>query len=334
VHRIVVSKTAGENVVGTLRDALSKAGPGDTILVAEPKLTESKLTLDRTKHRDLTIETADGKPVVVEASGTLGTMFDARDVEGLKLKNIEFDGKGQVENGVVVSGTAPGTIIEGVTVRGIKTAGFKLSNAAGDSARPIVLDRCRVLLTSPAQTAFWLFAAGADTRSVTLRNFRAEGTNAGTGIRIEGACTDLVASGGRFFNLDEAISFGKPPTSKVTKGHITSNTIYQAKTGLAFQMTPPAPGEPVAGRFEMTIDRNYFGKTQAIARSPTGPVPGITTTNNAHGPETGQGTFPITVWTLNTPALLAPDPANDSTFLRFPGGPPEIPPNKAKVGAP
>jgi hypothetical protein len=317
--------------VGTLRDALSKANPGDTIVIAEPKLTESKLTLDRTKHRDLTIETADGKPVVVEASGTLGTMFEARDVEGLKLKNIEFDGKGQVEYGVVVSGTTPGTIIEGVTVRGIKSAGFKLSNAAGDSARPIVLDRCRVLLTSPAQTAFWLFAAGADTRSVTLRNFRAEGTNTGTGIRIEGACTDLVVSGGRFFSLDEAIAFGKPPTGKTAKGRITSNTIYQAKTGLEFQMTPP---EPPAGRFDMTIDRNYFVKTQAIAKSPTGAVPVITLANNAHGPETGQGSFPIPVWTLNTPVLSALDPANDSTFLRFPGGPPEIPPNKAKVGAP
>jgi len=222
-----------------------------------------------------------------------------------------------------------------VTVRGVKTAGIKLSTAAGDSARPIVLDRCRVLLTGPTQTAFWLFAAGADTRSVTLRNFRAEGTNAGTGIRIEGACTDLVVSGGRFFNLDEAIAFDQPPTDKITKGHITSNTIYQAKTGLAFQMTPPPmSGEPGAGRFEMTIDRNYFGKTQAIAKSPTGEVRGVTAANNAHGPGTGQGSFPIPVWTLNTPSLPAPDPANDSTFLRFAGGPPEIPPNKAKVGAP
>src|SRR4029079_15581790 len=110
----------------------------------------------------------------------------------------------------------PGTIIEGVTVRGVKTAGIKLSTAAGDSARPIVLDRCRVLLTGPTQTAFWLFAGGADTRSVTLRNFRAEGTNAGTGIRIEGACTDLVVSGGPFFNLDEAIAFDQPPTDKIT----------------------------------------------------------------------------------------------------------------------
>ena len=80
-------------------------------------------------------------------------------------------------------------------------------------------------------------------------------------------------------------------------------------------------GEPGAGRFEMTIDRNPFGKTQAIAKSPTGDVRGVTAANNAHGTwDTGEGSFPIPVWTLNTPSLPAPDPANDSTFLRFAGG--------------
>ena len=36
-HRIVVSHAGGENTVATLRDALSKAGPGDTIVIAERK---------------------------------------------------------------------------------------------------------------------------------------------------------------------------------------------------------------------------------------------------------------------------------------------------------
>ena len=61
---------------------------------------------------------------------------------------------------------------------------------------------------------------------------------------------------------------------------------------------------------------------------------GVTTADNAHGPETAQGTSPVPVWTLASPLLPNPDPANDATFLRFPGGQPEIPPKNAKVGAP
>ena len=75
-RKIVVSKNGGENTVATLRDALSKAGPGDTISIVEPKLTEPSLRLDRVKHKDVTIESADGKPVVIEPLGTANN--DAR----------------------------------------------------------------------------------------------------------------------------------------------------------------------------------------------------------------------------------------------------------------
>jgi hypothetical protein len=91
------------------------------------------------------------------------------------------------------------------------------------------------------------------------------------------------------------------------------------------------------GKFELAVERNYFAKTAQIATSGIGPMPGVTLADNAHGPETAQGSFLIPVWTLmppTSPVLPAPDPANDATFLRFPGGQPEIGANKVKVGAP
>lgn len=340
LHRITVSKAGGEHAVPTLRDALSKAGPGATIVIAEPKLTETKLTLDRAKHKDLTIESmlTDGKAAVIEPSGTLGVMFDAKDVEGLKLKSIEFDGKGLAEIGVQISGTAPGTTIDSVTVRGVKTAGFKLSNAAGDSGRQILLEHCRAILTGPAQTGIWIYAANADTRRVSLRNFRVEGNGTGVGVRQEGACSDVEIAGGRLFHLDEAFSFGSPPTKRVVKTQVISNTVYDAKTGLAFHLAPsarpPAPSEPPPGQFDLSIERNYFAKTRAIAVSGVHPLLGVTSRYNAQGPGTNQGSLQINAEMILTPILPTPDPANDVTFLRFPDGPPEIPVNNAKVGAP
>jgi hypothetical protein len=145
-------------------------------------------------------------------------------------------------------------------------------------------------------------------------------------------------TGGRFHGLDEAVSFAPPPTKRVVKAQLVSNTIYDVKTGLAFHLTPPAPPpaprEPPTGRFDLTIERNYFANVRAIAISGVHPLLGLTSRDNAHGPGANQGSLQVPVWTLTTPVLPTPDPANDATFLRFPGGPPEIPPNNAKVGAP
>src|SRR5262245_21481345 len=175
-RRIVVSKVGGENAVATLGEALAKAGPGDRIVLAEPRLTEPALRLDWQKHKDLTIESeiAGGKPAVVEAAGAPGVMLDATSVEGFHLKNVEFDGRGKADVGVQVSGVAAGTVIEGVTVRSMKSAAFKLSNAAGAAGKPVLLDRCRAVLTDANQTGFLIRAANADTHSATVRNSRVE----------------------------------------------------------------------------------------------------------------------------------------------------------------
>jgi len=340
-RRIVVSKSGGEHAVATLRDALTKAGEGDTIVIAEPKLTEPALRIDRNKHRGLTIESAtpDGKPAVIEATGTAAAMLDVASVEGFRLRNVEFDGGGKAEAGIQVSGMSPGTVLEGVTVRNVKSVGFKVLNAAGEIGHPVLIDRSRVVL-SAAQTGVLMHAANADTRRVTVRNLRVEGAGPGTGLRIDGAASDLELTGNRFYRLAAAASFARPPVNKIVKAQFTANTIYATSVGLLFDAPPapppPAPPEP-AGKFDLAVERNYFAKTAQIATSGTGPVPGVAFADNAHGPECAQGTFAVPVWSLMPPAspvLTTPDPANDATFLRFPGGPPEIPPKNVKVGAP
>jgi len=340
-HRILVSRAGGENAVATLRDALTKAGPGDTIAIVESKITEPKLSLDRVRHRDLIIESAtpDGRPTVIEASGTYGIMLDANEVEGLRLRNLEFDGKGQVETGVQVSGRAAGTVIDGVTVRGVKTAGFKLSNAAGEPARPVILDRCRALLTDGSQTGCWIYAVNVDSRQVMIQRLRVEGEGKGFGVRLEGPCADVEIKEGRFFRLDTALWFAQPPTKRAVKARVTANTIYDVGTGLDFDILPPtpppAPVDPPPGKLELVVERNYFAKTRNIAaRSRGGHLTGVTAIDNAHGPESAQGTQALDVWTLDSPVLAGFDPAHDATFLRFPGGPPTIPGKNARVGAP
>jgi len=336
---LTVTKTSGDHMYPTLRDALSRANAGDTILITEQRLSESNLKIDRTRHKDLTIKgaTPDGKPPIIEASTGGRPILDAESVEGFSLRNVEFDGANRVDVAVQISAVCPGLQIENVTVRNVKSVGFRLSNASGGEGHTIVLDRVRVVVNAPTQTGIQLLASSnADSRRIVIRNSRFEGLTAGgvgTGIRIDGPASELEITGNRLFNLDAAFLFAKVPAGKVLKGQITSNTVYGSKAGLHFDTTPPVPNQPF-GNLAVTVANNYFAKTGEIGKA-VGPTPpaGPTPIDNAQS-ESGNGNFALNpVAVPNNPQLPAPDPNTDATFLRFPSGPPEIGPGK-KVGAP
>src|SRR4029079_7406165 len=108
--------------------------------------SESKLTLDGKRHKDLTIESANpDKPAVIEGSPGTPVLVEAISAEGFHLRNLEIDGRG-ADVGIQLTGACPGATIQNVTVRNVKSAGFKLLNTAGEAGRAVVLERCRVLL--------------------------------------------------------------------------------------------------------------------------------------------------------------------------------------------
>lgn len=343
-HKFTVSSAGGDFTFPTLRAALTRVGPGDTIVITEAKLTEPGLKLDKRQHKDLTIESANpDRPVIIEAMDKLmGVMFDATDIEGLHLKNVEFDGKGTASIGIQLSGNCPGAMIENVSVKNVRTAAFQLKNAAGDANRPIVLDRVRA--QSIAGDGISLTAANnVDNKRIVIRNSRFEGQKdkEGIGIRVDGPAIDLEIRGNRFFNLSSAVWVGRPPKDKAIKAKMVANTVYQANAGLFLEMTPPPPipNEPPqpAGQLELAILNNYFGKTSEIGKvnGINEPVAGITATDNAFGPDCNPGNLGMALISLPSPLPVSTNPSdNDAKFLRFPSGPPECGPNKAKVGAP
>ena len=230
-------------------------------------------------------------------------------------------------------------MIDGVTVRGVKSTAFKLMNAAGEPARPILVAGCRAILKEGAQTGVWISSVNVATHYMNVQGVRVEGKGSGVGIRVEGACVDVEITGGRFFKLQSALWFEKPPPERTVKARVASNTIYEAATGLMFDLPlplapPPGEKEPTPGKYELVVERNYFAKTRAMIDAEPGPLTGVTAIDNAQGPESGQGKFELGAWPLNSPTLAGLDPAHDATFLRFAGGPPVIPPKNAKVGAP
>src|SRR5262249_11513182 len=131
-------------------EAIQKAVPGDTIVIAESPLSEPAIRIPQRK--DITIESGlpGGKPAVIEftspGGGALYPMFELTSCENVRIKDLDLDGKGVAEFGVVITGNAGGVAIENMTVRNVKTAPFKLSNVAGQPGRQTTLDRIRAVL--------------------------------------------------------------------------------------------------------------------------------------------------------------------------------------------
>ncbi len=329
-RRIIVSK-AGENTVRTLRQALDKAAAGDTIVIADERIVEPALKLKPDKHKDVTVESGlpDGRPVVIEFFGTKGeAMLDVPSVENFRLKNVELDGKGQVERGIKMSGIAPGTTFEGVTVRNVTLSGFYLQNVAGDAARPVALDRVRLVLAPANESGVVSLASGftdATNKFIVIKNSRFEGPGK-AGIRVDGPTLDLEVTNNRFYNLAAAVSFARPG-GKASRGTVTNNTVYQAQVGFLFE-APVAAGD----RYDLKVALNYFARTPEAMKA-QGAVPGFTGEHNLFDTTSGPGNPPLPAEKF-APALPNPNPEEDATFLRFPANTgPTAGPTKARVGA-
>ena len=329
-RRLWVTKAGGEGTFPTIAHALKAASPGDTIAIADERHVES-VRLHRLK--DVTIESglSGGRPATVEAAGG-GTVIDANNADGVKVRNLELDGKGAADVGVLVVGVCPGLTFEGVTVRGAKLTPVRVQNAAGDPARPILFDRCRVLL-APTNDAGVSLTGQLDTKAVTIRNCRIEGPGK-AGVRFDGPVVDAEVTGCRLYNLDAAVVIPRPLDNKPVRVRITGNTGYDLKAaGVLFEF-PPAENK---GRLDVTVAKNYFAKTPSAvhAGDPGGEIAGVRFQDNAFGKGSGPGNVKDAAVPLDAPELPDPNPADDAAFLRFPAGGPEpaVGPNKARVGA-
>jgi eukaryotic-like serine/threonine-protein kinase len=317
VKRIVVSRpqaqAGAENAVATLREAIQKAGLGDTISIAESPLTEPFLRLRSLK--DLTIESGlpGGKPVSVlfESPGGNGSslpVFELSGCDNIRIKDLDIDGRGVAEFGIVVSGNAPGVTLENVTVRNVKSTPFRLANVAGLPGRSTTLDRVRALVSQSNDAAVRVEATGTlVTKFVAIRNSRFEGPGK-IGLKFDGALNDVEATGNRFYKLEAAIVLSRIAEGRPYRAQLNENTIYESKFGLQFVGMGSGP-------MHLTVNRNYFAKTQAIVEGPG--VVGVGAAENGQR-ESGPGNGPIAAQPIDSPQLPPPNPDDDATFLRFP----------------
>jgi hypothetical protein len=330
-RRLFVGRT-GENGFPTLREALTKAAPGDTIAIATERVIEQPLgSAELAKLRGVTLESElpGGKAAVLEYGGPPGRpFFDLANVPNVRVRNVEIDGKAAAEVGVLLSNSLPGVTFEGVTVRNVRASGFRAEKAAGEPSRPLVLDHVRVVgpVTEAGVSLFaQSYATVEVTRHVAVRNSRFEGPGK-AGVLIDGPCTGVEVSSNRFFKLENGVAFG-PPTVRPPQVRVAWNTFAQVTNGLFFDRQPGGVKVDDKFKYDVTVTQNYFAQVRQLAQAnPPGAI-GVASQDNGFATGSNQGNVPLQAAAIPAPTLPNPKPEDDDTFLRFPAGP-----NKPKVG--
>lgn len=316
------SEAKGQTV-RSLREALAKAGPGDTIVIRSAKLSEPPLRLYSTRHRNLTIrgEAVGNSWPIWEATG-VDPMLEISSVVGVRLQNLIFDGAQQATNAIKISGLVPGTKLEQLILQRCSLAALRCQNVAGSEQQPLELRQLRCLLDKPDQIGIHITAINAITQHVYLDDCRIEGQNQAKGIQIEGGSLGLKITRGRFFQLATALRVGALPKRNAGQGIFENNVVVRCAQGLVFdrQPTDKEPNKQAVAKYDWRIQGNYFAEVREIGKSEggAGPLDGLRVENNYRAAGCGEGNMG---WRIveRTPAPQLPlDPDNDSTFLRLP----------------
>jgi serine/threonine protein kinase len=129
----------------SIRDALTKAAPGDRIVVKDRVIEEivkiSGIKNDRFKN--LSIEAAPelNGPIIWKlppsAKSESTHLLYVDNVPGLSIKGFTLDGSNRTNDLIVVTGNCSGMVLQDLTLKGFKQFAIQVLNCAGEVDKPI-----------------------------------------------------------------------------------------------------------------------------------------------------------------------------------------------------
>jgi hypothetical protein len=146
---LYVSKTAPDTQFRTVNAAVLRARANDRIIVMDEVIEEAFVQLGGYQSR-LSLESGvPGKRVKwrlpEKASKEKAKEFLLlSDAPGVVVKDFEFEGRDQVEDLIVVTGSCPGARLEGVVLHGFTRSAVKFYNCEGGPEQPVTLTNLRI----------------------------------------------------------------------------------------------------------------------------------------------------------------------------------------------
>ncbi len=252
----------------TLRDALRAARPGDRIVITGSLLREAvELTDAGGSVKDLKIEgvNPDGGPVRWRGPRNLSpsrALLDASGVAGFQLRNFSFDGQGRVADLIRLTGSSPGSVLDGVRAADATRACVVLRGWSGDSGRPAILRNLRLATAEEAEAGI-LIEPNPDrpddpSCTVQVRSCRFVGPFLAA-VQVAGAVDDLHVEHCRFFRATDGLRYRRTTARPPLRVLLHANTFAELQRGLHFETTPAAAGS------EVILTNNVFSGTPRLA---------------------------------------------------------------------
>ncbi len=328
----------------TIKDALTRARPGDRILVRKDVHEEHLQMEDRHYVKGLTIEGENpgGARVIwrMPKNSKEKALLELHNTEGLRIKGFAFDGEDRLEDIAVVFGQCPGLTLEDDSFQGFKRSAVNILHCEGASDRPVTFLGLRVITVNKAEAAL-------------LFNFRENITKPrGNGhirvsncifagpfqaaVELTGPDQDVEFRANRFFGADNGFVYKPGKFTHSLQMAIVSNTLCRLQAGLSFESLPQAANPVQESR--LVLEKNLFTQTgviaKAVASSGGEPLKNgetlqslagqlIRSSGNVRDPASQEGNIIINASAVPFPPLPQ-DPSDSKSFLRYPKGSPLV----------
>jgi serine/threonine protein kinase len=316
-RELIVNPAGGE--YRTLLDAVRKSRPGDRIVIRATMIQETLQLDGRSFGRgDITIESgrADGLPVVWSPPANVSPtahLVELIGYEGVRLKNVVFDGQGRIETPVRIACAAAGTTVQGVHVRGFTRTAIRLVDAVGQSDRPLSITGCRFQAGARADAGVHLSGTNSakPLQFVRIVDNQFDGPFA-AGVLGDGPASDLAIEWNRFHRAGDGVVWKKLDPDQTLRVRVDGNTFHELRTaGLRFGGA--AAGSPSS----VVVRRNLFSKCPTVLtiEDKTGPA-FLESIGNVRDGSGGDGDLPLPARTEERIDFQSVDPASKE-FLRY-----------------
>lgn len=315
--------------VQKIYQALAKAKPGDRILVRNDIRELWKIDWKRVKGISIESDAPAGKPLTWRLPAEIKaqkSILDLTEAEEIKIKGFIFDGENKVDHGIYMAFRCPGVVVEDVHFANCVKSGVMLSNAVGESTRPISFRRVRVQGHAKALAGITLFARPNFTPSLTqfvqIEDCVFDGP-AATALTIDGPVDDIVFDGNRVFRAVNGVMVKAPTADSEIDVQLQSNTFHSLGGHAIYFDSVPAGA--------MVVEQNYFANCKLLVGvKGNKPLPKLTSTANARNAASAEGPVKLNADVVEQQFLVL-DPNAGKAFLRYPKGSPL---DNRGVGAP